>query len=382
MSLNAKVRVLNKYGDAEAAFLAPSGELALLNNISLKEAEELERHKSADMAAVEDECALQGIRIVSMQDAAYPARLKHIFAPPPILYVKGELPAVDENALIAVVGTRRASPYGLKMGRELAYQIAEEGGIVVSGLTNGVDAQAARGALLAGGRCVAVLGTPHELETSRLAADVAAHGAVISEYAPGTRPMRSFFRDRNRISAGISVGVVAVEAPEHSGTLLFVEEAAEQGKEIFAVPGNADNEVCAGTNALIRDGARLVSCGWDVMSEFCERYPGKIKRVRTVCPPEENAAQEPPVKPVSDKKAIDKEKRKGYIDLKEQLSALSEEQLRIITAIEDGGSHIDDIIETSGLSAAKVLAQLTVLEIKGYVRRGAGRRILLNIAKK
>lgn len=363
--------------------MAPDGALAALDGISLKDAKALELHREADMSAIEDACAAQGIKLLTMQDAAYPQRLRNIFAPPPVLFVKGELPAVDENALIAVVGTRSPSAYGLKMGRNIAYEIAQAGGIVVSGLSGGIDAQAARGALLAGGRCVSVLGTPHEGENSRLAADVAAHGALISEYAPGTRPQRSFFRDRNRISAGLSVGVVAIEAPEHSGVLLFAGEAAEQGKEIFALPSNADSPNGAGTNALIKDGARLVTCGWDVMSEFAGRFPERIRRPEQKSPPaEENPPENLEKKPPDDKKVIDKENSRAYIGWKEQLAALSEEQLRIVAAIDSGGSHIDDIIENSALSAPKVLAQLTVLEIRGIVRRAAGKRFLLNTVKK
>lgn len=380
VSLRTRARVLDRYADAETAFNAPAGELAALDGISLKDAKTLEAHKSADMGAVENECAALGIKILTMQDAAYPHRLRNIYSPPLVLFVKGELPVVDENALIAVVGTRNASPYGLKMGRDIACEIARSGGIVVSGLSGGIDTQAAHGAMLAGGKCVSVLGTPIDSETSRLALDVAANGALVSEYAPGTKPQRSFFRDRNRISAGISVGVVAIEAPERSGVLLFANEAAEQGKEIFALPSNADSQTGAGTNALIRDGARLVTCGWDIMSEFAGRFPERIHRPAEAQPVfEEKAPEKPAEKPSADKKVIDKENDRAYIDWKERLAALSEDQLRIVAAIDKGGSHIDEIIETSTFPAPKVLAQLTVLEIRGIVRRGPGKRFMLNV---
>lgn len=383
VSLRTRARILDRYTDAEAAFMAPAGELAALDGISLKDAKTLEAHKNAAMGEVESKCAALGIKILTMQDAAYPQRLRNIFSPPPVLFIKGELPMVDENALIAVVGTRNASPYGLKMGRDIAFEIARSGGIVVSGLSSGIDAQAARGAMLAGGRCVSVLGTPIELETGLLAADVAAHGALISEYAPGTKPQRSFFRDRNRISAGLCVGVAAIEAPERSGVLLFANEAAEQGKEIFALPSNADSPTGAGTNALIRGGASLVTCGWDIMSEFAARFPEQVHKPDEIRPiPEEKASEKSLEKPVDDKKVIDKENGKAYIDWKERLAALSEDQLRIVAAIDRGGSHIDEIIENSAFPAPKVLAQLTVLEIRGIVRRGPGKRFILNTSKK
>ena len=208
---------------------------------------------------------------------------------------------------------------------------------------------------------------------------------MISEYGP-TMPMKkAYFRERNRISAGISLGVAAIEAPAVSGTALFVEEAVEQGKEIFAVPSNADSASSAGTLDMLRDGAKLITCGWDAVSEFQWLYPDKLHRPREADSAENAviipaAAEEKPENET--KKVIDKENDRGYIDLKEQLSALSETQLRIITAIDKNAGHIDDIIEATGLPTATVLAQLTVLEIKGFVRREAGRRISLNTAKK
>lgn len=325
---------------------------------------------------------MQGLRIITLQDAAYPNRLRNIYAPPVVLYVRGALPLVDENALIAVIGTRKASPYGLRMGRELAAQISRCGGIVVSGLTAGVDAAAARGALEADGVCVGVLGTPHEYEHGELSRELAVRGALISEYPPGTEPQRSFFRERNRIAAGLSVGVVVVEAPERSGTRLFAVEAAEQGKELFAVPGNADAENSAGTLALLKEGAKLVTNGWDVLCEFEALYPDKLRYCEDARTGEAEAAPAPSEPAAPAKKDIDKKESKGYIDLAEQLSALTEDQLKIVTAIDRSASHIDDIIEATGLSTATVLAQLTILEIKGYVRREAGRRIALNTAKK
>ena len=335
------------------------------------------------MSGVENilaECRRLDIRPVTMRDADYPRRLRNIFAPPAVIYVKGKLPELDDEAAIAVIGTRKASPYGLKMGSRLAYEIVKCGGIVVSGLTSGVDAAAARGALMADGVCIGVLGTSHEQEKGRLARDVAARGALISEYPPGTQPLRSHFRDRNRITAGISV----VEAPEKSGALLFAAEANEQGKEIFAVPGNVDAPNSAGTISLMQEGAKPVRTGWDILCEFEALFPEKLQPAENVEMPDigKNQAETGEIEAESGKKGIDKEKSRGYIDLKEQLAQLSEEQLRIISAIDKGASHIDDVIENTGLSTPKVLAQLTVLEIKGFIKREPGKRISLNTAKK
>lgn len=386
LSVRTKAALMEHYGDAETAFFAPAGEFAHIEGVSRADAAILERRDMSDTARIIEECQAQGLSVISYQDSAYPSRLRNIYAPPPVLYIKGRLPAVDDNAVIAVVGTRKATPYGLKMARTIAGEIVRCGGIVISGLTHGIDAAAAEGALSAGGICVGVLGTAHQDDAGVLYAGVAERGAVISEYAPGSPAQRSFFRDRNRITAGLSVGAVAVEAPEKSGTRLFVAEAAAQGKEIFAVPGNADAKMSAGTIDMLKDGAKPVTCGWDVVSEFEYLFPGKLRKApaargetRRI---EAEGVENAPVLQKETKKVIDKENGRRYIDLKDQLRDLSETQLKIITAVDNGGTHIDDIIETTGLGTATVLAQLTVLEIKGYIRREAGRRIALNTAKK
>ena len=390
ISARAKAMLIKHYGSAEAAFYAPEGDFRYVKGLTAADTALLERRDTRRATEIAEACIRQGIQIITMQDAAYPKRLRNIYDPPVVLYVKGRLPDVDDNALISVIGTRKPSFYGEKMCRDLSYQISRSGGIVVSLLTQGIDRRAAEAALLAGRPCVGVLGTPHELERGDLAQDVAAHGALISEYAPGTARQNQFFRERNRVAAGLSVGVVVVEAPERSGTRLFVLDAIDQGKEIFAVPGNADASNSAGTIALIKEGAKLVTSGAEVMSEFEGLYPDKI-RLSSELPPENGFVAEqmarPPVydekkKRPDEQKSVDKENGRGYIDLKEQLAALSEPQLQIIAAIDKNASHIDDIIEATGLSTATVLAQLTVLEIKGYVRREAGRRFILNTAKK
>lgn len=382
VSAMSKAVLLRHYGNAENVYFAGK-DLRRLGLISEGEGAALEKHPLSAASAILGECERQDLQTVTMADAAYPKRLRSIPTPPAVLYVRGRLPAVDELAAIAVVGTRKATPYGLKMSRDLAFGVIRCGGAVISGLTAGIDAAAADGALLAGGPCIAVLGTAHELDRSRYSADVAACGAVISEYAPGTPDYKSHFRERNRIAAGLSAGVLVVEAPERSGALLFAAEANEQGREIFAVPGNADAPNSVGTIALMQEGAKPVRGAWDVMVEFEGIYPGVHRTPEKKAPEPVPLVAERPAAPAREvKKGVDKPEGKGYIDLREQLSGLSAEQLQIIAAIDKGSSHIDDIIEETGLGTAKVLAQLTVLEIKGFVRRQAGRRITLNIAKK
>ena len=346
----AKYALVERWGDAESAFLAPPGAYRDLPGVSANEAELFERRDLREADRILEACRREDIRILTLADAAYPRRLPSV----------------------AVIGTRRATPYGLKMGRDIAFEIASCGGIVVSGLTEGIDRAAARGCLLAGGCCIGVLGTGHGAG-GELREDVAATGALVSEYPPGTKAEKRFFRDRNRISAGLSHAVCVVEAPERSGSLLFAQEALVQ--------------------------ARPAACGWDVLEDFAALYPDRLRgpgaqrRAPTMPGTMEKPVprpEKPPARPAetdekraaSAKKEIDKEKSAGYIDLHEQLRDLSEDQLQIVTAIGRGETHIDDIIEATGMSAAKVLSQLTVLEIKGCVRRVAGRRVCLNTIQK
>ncbi len=374
-----KAELLNHYGSPENIFNAPSGELKRLAG-DCEGIDALEKRDMAKALRIIDKCKAQGIDIITVQDAAYPDRLKNIYSPPSVLYVKGKLPAVDDEAAIAIIGTRSASPYGIKMGRKLGYEIAKCGGVVVSGLTKGIDAAGAEGALTAGGCCIGVLGVPHELAKGRLFDEVAARGALVSEYPPDTEPNKAFFRARNRIAAGLSVGVTVVEAPAKSGTRLFAAEAAEQGKEIFAVPGNADAENSVGTNELLKEGAKPVTSGWDVLSEFEKVFPDKLKSVKNISVPEKAEEKRKPEN--SAKKDIDKEKPTVYIDLMKQLEGLTESQLKIAEVMETPSMHVDDIIEKSGLNSAKVLADLTLMQLKGCVTQEKGKRFTLNIITK
>ena len=382
VSPRAKAALIEHYGDAESAFHAPEGSFSLIPGITPLEAKELENRDLRAANRIAGACEEQHLQILTYQDAAYPRRLRNIFAPPVVLYGKGKLPDIDNEALISVIGTRKASFYGLKMGRDLAYQICCGGGMVVSLLTNGVDAEAARGALSANGVCVGVLGTSHEEEHGYLARELAVRGALISEIPPGVPWQKHFFRDRNRIAAGLSAGVVVVEAPERSGTRLFAQVALEQGKEIFAVPGNADSENSVGTLALIQEGAKLVTCGWDVLSEFGARFPGKLHDCGRNPAPVSKAVPAMSAEEKTENLAVDKESGKGYIDLREQLSALSEDELLIVTAIGKGPTHADDIIEKTGLPTALVLKLLMMLTIKKYVSKRPGNYYVLNITQK
>lgn len=386
LSPRAKAVLLKHYGSPEAMYEAPMGEITRLLGRRSEGAEDLEKRDLSSALRTIDKCKMQNVEVVSVEDPCYPVRLKNIYAPPPVIYVKGRLPKIDEEPAIAVIGTRNASPYGIKMGRKLGFEIAKCGGVVVSGLTKGIDAAGAEGTLIAEGKCVGVLGVPHEHAHGKMAEELAVRGALVSEYPPGAGVHRQFFRARNRIAAGLSVGVVVVEAPFKSGTRLFVDEAVEQGKEIFAVPGNADSENCAGTNAMLKDGAKPVTEGWDVMCEFAKLYPDKIKRSDEPIPgssvkSEQSESVKTEKTHKATKKVIDKPDTAEYIDLKKQLESLSQSQLSIVSAMDREAMQVDEIIERTGLSPAKVLADLTLLQLKGCVSQQSGKRFTLNIKR-
>lgn len=386
LSPRAKTVLLKHYGSPEAMYEAPRGEITKLLGRHSEGAETLEKRDLSSALRTIDRCKMQNIEVISIDDPRYPVRLKNIYAPPHIIYVKGRLPKIDEEPAIAVIGTRNASPYGIKMGRKLGFEIAKCGGVVISGLTKGIDAAGAEGTLIADGKCIGVLGVPHELARGKMAEELAVRGALISEYPPGAGVHRQFFRARNRIAAGLSIGVVVVEAPFKSGTKLFVDEAVEQGKEIFAVPGNADCENCAGTNAMLKDGAKPVTEGWDVMSEFVKLYPEKIKRSTERIPgtcvkPEQSEPVKTEKTHKDNKKVIDKPDSTEYIDLKKQLESLSPSQLSIVSAMDREAMQVDEIIERTHLSPAKVLADLTLLQLKGCVSQQSGKRFTLNIKR-
>ena len=313
-----------------------------------------------------------GTVVKTHPNVEYDDGVKRIF-----LYVKGKLPDIQDIPAVALVGTRNPSEYGLKMAERIGSQLAEEGALIVSGLSSGIESAGARSALSAGGTVIAVLGTEIAKAPRDYSEKICKKGALVSEYAPGTKTQKSFFRARNRIGSGLSAGVVAIEAPLGSGTLLYVAEAIEQGRDIFAVPGNADSPKSEGTNELIKNGAKAVTCGNDIMEEYRIRYKGRLKALPA------NTDKTPDLSPAlkHGDKSVDKKEERGYIDLSDYLKSLSVNQLEIISAIESPGTGVDDIIERSGLPAASVLSDLTILQIKGFVIQESGKRFTLNFKK-
>ena len=322
------VELLGCFGTPESVYFADRAEYDLLplpvqgkNALLNKSLDEAERILAG--------CDALGIRILTLQDAEYPERLFNIENPPVVLYVKGRMFHFDEEVAVAVVGTRNPSEYGKRMAGKLGLELARAGALVVSGIAEGLDSAALKGALQGGGRVVSVLGGGIDVVFPRgnrwLFQDVAAAGALISEYPPGTEALGWHFPIRNRIISGLCAGAVIVEGGIRSGALITMREALQQGRETFAVPGGADAAMSYGPNLLIQRGeAKLIMSAWDILVEFEGRYPGRLERKEPLPPEEEEARLA--VSPAPEKarsgapaaaKTVDKEAKRAYITLKD-----------------------------------------------------------------
>lgn len=400
-----KAALLQHFRDPEDIYFADAGAFAHIEGMSAEAVESLQDKNLIPAEETLEACQRENLHILTYRDAAYPVRLKNIADPPLILYYKGQLPQFDANPVIAVVGTRKASAYGLTTAKRMGYQIGKCGGIVVSGMAYGIDGMAMAGALTAGKTVVGVLGCGadivYPLSNRALFKDVERYGCILSEFPPGYPPSKWTFPKRNRIISGLSNGVLVVEAPEKSGALITARQAAEQGRDVFAVPGNIDIPSFAGSNRLLRDGAIMVSSGWDVVSEYKDLYPDKIRR--ETAPAQQTAyadevlkageSREAPLPKVAqkpripgrksdlkknlEKKVIDNQPSTAYSDVNTDRPKLTSDEQVIVSALEGGEKLVDDVIAETGLTTGKLLGILTMLELKGVIRRLPGKRITL-----
>ena len=402
----AKAALLQHFRDPEDIFFADKNAFDHIEGLSAEAVESLRDKNLIPAEEILEACSREKLHILTYRDAAYPARLKNIADPPIVLYYKGQLPDWDASPVIGVVGTRKASAYGMTTAKRMGYQIAKCGGIVVSGMAYGIDGMAMAGALTAGQPVVGVLGCGADIvypvSNRGLFQDVEQYGCILSEFVPGTPPAKWTFPKRNRIISGLSCGVLVVEAPEKSGALITARQAVEQGRDVFVVPGNIDNPCCVGSNRLLRDGAIMAESGWDVVSEYEALYPDKIRKetgpVHLTAYSDEvrraAAEAEKPLPKVAqkvvlprkkenlkkelDKKGIDKAQSALYSDVNDILPKLSSDEQAIVKALLGGERLVDDVIAETGLTTGKLLSSLTMLELKGVIRRLPGKRICLN----
>lgn len=393
----AALRVLEWFGTPEQAFFADPSEYDRVPGLTVSERSALTNRDLTEANAILGDCERLGIRIMTYQDAAYPERLRNIYDPPLVLYVKGKSIPFDEKVVIGMVGTRKCTPYGMKMGGKLALELARGGAVVVSGIAEGIDAACIRAALKSGGTVVSVLGGGIDVQypwrNRDLYEDVAAVGALISEYPPGTRPLGGHFPIRNRIISGLSLGVVVVESGLTGGSMRTVEHVADQSRDLFAVPGPADSEASEGTNQLIREGsAKLVTDAWDVLEEYVDRYPGALRRreplgsetvaSRLEHPADEREREKPAQKPRQEAPKQEKAPKDNGIPWSELRDKLTDDQRDILLALEEKPRIADDLVELTQIPTRRVLSALTILEVQGYVTQEPGKRFRAQVKLK
>ena len=365
-----RLALLRHFPTPEDVYYADPEEVLLTEGITREQAKLLEDKDCSGADRILADCQRLDLDILTIQDAGYPNRLRNIYDPPCLLYVRGRLPAFDDEASIAVVGTRDCTPYGVSSAEKLGYGLAAGGAVVVSGLARGVDSAALRGALRAGGTVTAVLGNGLDVvyppENQYLYEDVAAAGALISEYPPGTPPEAKHFPVRNRIMSGLCLGTLVVEAPARSGALITAGTALEQGRDVFAVPGPIDAPASVGCNRLIRDGAGLVSDAWDILGEYEPRFPDKLRR--------EGARETPAVLGYQARQKTEPKPVPPSVSLSHNDYSLTDDQIRLLRALTEEPMLVDDLIELTDIPTRRVLSALTVLEIEHLVTQHSGKR--------
>ncbi len=326
-------QLLAHFDSAQALWLAPEAQLLRLDLPRRLLRQFCAARRKIDLAQEIQKVAQAGATLITLEDETYPSLLRTLADRPPLLYARGQLTSQDGKCL-AIVGTRKASKYGWDVAYHLARQLAQQGITIVSGLAHGIDAAAHRGALQAGGRTIAVLGSGidriYPRENLDLAEEIVAAGAILSELPLGAPPLAKNFPQRNRIISGLSLGLLVVEAPEKSGAMNTVTHALEQGRDVFAVPHNIFSKSGTGCNALIRDGAKIVTQVSDVLEELNISHLNtqtriETERIQPATPVEETVFQQLGADPL----------------------------------------HVDLIVRQTELPTATVTSTLTLLELKG-----------------
>ncbi len=353
--------LLSVYGSPRRVFEAALPELEQAAGLNHKTARNIKEFRGWERARAElARAEREGVSIVTCRDPAYPERLRRIYDPPPLLYIKGRLDAAEIP--VAVVGSRNASPYGRYVTERLCRELAQRGVTVVSGLARGIDTCAHRGALAGRGRTIAVMGCGIDVvyppENRKLHGEIASSGAVVTEFPFGTEPDRPHFPARNRIISGLSLGVLIVEAGEKSGSLITARCALDQNREVFAVPGSIDLPGSRGVNRLLRQGAKLVENVEDILEEILPQ----LERPTAARP---DATEEIPAR------------AEGAPAGTPGLEALTDQESRLLRFVTETPQDADTLINRTGLAAAEALSLLLSLELKGYIRQLPGKRFIL-----
>ncbi|MBI5307954.1 MAG: DNA-protecting protein DprA [Planctomycetes bacterium] len=341
--------LVETFGSPEAIFNASRKDVEAIHGIGEKLAHTItEESRNVDIASEIKFAQEKNVQIIPFTSEQYPKYLKNIYDPPLVLYVKGNLLETDAIA-IAIVGARRCTYYGLSQAERFSLLLARKGFCIVSGMARGIDTAAHRGAILAQGRTIAVLGcglaTMYPQENTALAEKITGYGAIISEFPMKTPPDYRNFPPRNRIISGLSLGVLVVESALNSGSLITAQWALEQGKEVFAIPGNIDNVYSRGSHKLIKEGAKLVEDVNDIIQEL-----GTIGEVLNSC-------DEPETKD-------------------SRSTTLNSQEKKIFSLLSSSPLDIDEIIQITGLPTSVVSSTLMILEIRKLVKQLSGKRFV------
>mgnify|MGYP003290128346 CR=1 FL=1 len=378
--------ILAYFETPEKLYLAGSEEWRLSGLFTERKISALKRSTPSETGAVFKECSKKGYTIITPDSVYYPNRLKNLSDMPLVLYGLGDCSVLCDEASIGIVGTRNASNYGIETAQRLSRSLASAGVTIISGGALGIDSEAHAGAMLEKGRTLAFLGCglsyDYLRENASLRRAITRYGAVVSEYQPNTAPTRVSFPIRNRLISGAALGIVVIEAGKKSGSLITANCALEQGRDVFAVPGDIVRSSFDGTNHLIKNGAKAVFSAEDILEEYEYLYGNGLDATRSLKPLKEieyvNYRKSKSSKTVSsevmpvastDDKPVEKVKK---ADLPE--GVVSETARMVYGVIKDEPVHIDDIVRATGLKMNDVLSSLTELELLGFVEQQTGKK--------
>lgn len=367
-------RLVRTLGSPERILMATESDLRRVEGIGpelARQIREWDRH--VDVAEEWRRIEAHGIDLLTVDSDDYPPLLREVPNAPFLLYVKGALTPQDRHA-IGVVGSRRATHYGVQTARKLSFQLANAGHTIVSGLARGIDTAAHEGALAAGGRTLAILGSGighlYPPENAALAERIAGSGALISEHPVLCVPDPQYFALRNRIISGLSRGVLVVEAPVRSGALITADQALEQGRNVYAVPGQIDRPTSAGCNRLIQRGAKLTMDAGDILEDLDTLFPLGGSLIRE----EEGATTAAEAKAEEQREEIEGEVRRSLPAAPAREASLSPEEAKLLEQLSSDETQLETLIERSGLPASQVATALLMLEMKRLAKQLPGQR--------
>lgn len=393
--------LLDHFGTPEAVFFADPQEYELVEGLSRGGKASLLDKSLEGAERILSDCERLEHRILTIADAGYPERLKNIYDPPTVLYLRGRDIPFDEEVAISLIGTRDPTAYGINQAQRLGHDLAKQGALVISGLARGLDSEGLKGALRGGGMVAAVLGCGLDVvyprENRYLYEDVAASGCILSEYPPGTEAKGSNFPARNRIISGLSLGVVVVEGGFHSGTRITARAALDQNRDVFAVPGAVDAPMSFTPNDLIRRGeAMLITSASDILVEYRDLYPRKVRLTPGLDPgtpaiapglSPRRAGPDPGLTPASPPVSPGKKGEKTpenpveppktpipYVHWRDLTPALTDDQRDVLLAVRDKALTMEEIIEITQLPARRTSSAAMVLQLSGFLEEAPGKR--------